>query len=106
MSNNDTAVRKELDQQIGRVGKSLATEKDREKRRQLRDQGRNLVRRRSYHVDDNEIVENTFNNATDLDLVLHVGIALGENLDVASLESLVQHELVVSDAQRPDGLNS
>ena len=56
MTNNDKAVRGELDQQIGSVGKRLAREKDENKRRQLRDQGRNLVRRRSYHVDDNEIV--------------------------------------------------
>ena len=56
MSNNDNANRKELDQQIGRVGKQLAQEKDQKRRQNLRDQGRNLVRRRSYHVDDNEIV--------------------------------------------------
>ena len=56
MSNNDTANRKELDQQIGRVGKQLAQEKDQKRRQNLRDQARNLVRRRSYHVDDNEIV--------------------------------------------------
>ena len=55
MGFNDKAIRQELDNQIGGVAREMASTDDEKKKDEARRRARDLVRRRSYHVDDDEI---------------------------------------------------
>lgn len=55
MGFNDKAIRQELDNQIGGVAREMEGTDDEKKKDEARRRAKDLVRRRSYHVDDDEI---------------------------------------------------